>query len=139
MPRCGNNVKKKRKKKDGIIERIRRLPLSILVIGLIAGLIGILIVLSFLSGLTSADRDEFLNDGMFYSFLGLGIILLALSYLLLSGKYKLSSKELDERMKRHPNLTCENCGRMPSLGIDYDGGSKTLYGNKCPYCGHRLY
>ncbi len=131
--------KKRRKKKDGIIERIRRLPFSIIVIGLIAGLIGILIVLSCLSGLTSAERDQFLNDGMFYSFLGLGIILLVSSFFLLSGKYKLSSEELDERMKRHPNLVCENCGRMPSLGIDYDGGSKTLYGNRCPYCGHRMF
>ena len=131
--------KKRRKKKDGTIKRIKRIPFSIIVVGLIAGLIGSLIVLSCLSGLRSADREQFLNDGMFYSFLGFGIILLVLSYFLLSGKYKLSSKELDERAKRHPNLTCKNCGQMPTLYIDYEGGSKTLYGNRCPYCGHRLY
>ncbi|MHA2400305.1 MAG: hypothetical protein ACXADU_15635 [Promethearchaeota archaeon] len=64
---------------------------------------------------------------------------MTLSYVLLSGKYKLSQKELEERRKREPDLSCKNCGRTPSLGIDYEGGSKTLYGNRCPYCGRRMY
>lgn len=131
--------KKKRKKKRGIIERMKRLPFSIVFIGLIAGLGGIVIVVSCLSALTSADRDQFLRTGMFYAFFGFGILLLVFSYFLLSGRYILSQKEKSERVKRQPDLMCRNCGQRPTLHIDEEGGSKTLYGNRCPYCGHRLF
>jgi hypothetical protein len=131
--------KKKGKKKKGIIERMKRLPFSIVLIGLISGLIGCVIVYSCLTALTSADRDQFLNAGMFYAFFGFGIMLLVFSYFLLSGKYKLSLKEKSERAKRQPDLMCKNCGQRPTLYIDDEGGSKTLYGNRCPYCGHRLF
>ena len=132
-------IRKLRRKKKRVIKRIKELPASIKVVGLLTGLVGSVFLLSCILGLTSTYGLRYLQDTMFYMILGMSIILLALSYLLLSGKYKLSKRELRKRAERKPDLVCENCGRSPSLGIDYDGGTKTLYGNRCPYCGHRLF
>lgn len=128
-------MKKKKKRK----KKIKKLPFSILVVGMISALVGITLMLSSIFGLISTYGPKYLQEPMFYTILGMGILLFALSYILLTGKYKLSRKELRERGKRHPKLTCKHCGRTPSLGIDYEGGTKTIYGNHCPYCGHRLY
>jgi len=118
---------------------IKRIPLSILLVGSISGLVGCLLIFSFILGVASPEGLLYLRDSAFYALLGMGILLLLLSWLLLTGKYKLSSKELKERAKRRPDLVCKNCGQMPALHIDDEGGSKTLYGNRCPYCGHRLF
>jgi DNA-directed RNA polymerase subunit RPC12/RpoP len=125
--------------KKQLFKRFKEIPASVIIVGLLSGLIGGVFLLSCILGLTTTYGLEYLQNTMFYMILGMGIILSALSYLLLSGKYKLSTRELRERGKREPDLVCINCGRSPSLGIDDDGGRKALYGNRCPYCGHRMF
>lgn len=129
----------KKSLKKRIIRWVKRISVSILLVGIVSGAVGCLLIFSFILGVASPDRTQYLRDSMFYVLPGMGILLLLLSWLLLTGKHKLSSKELKERAKRRPDLVCKNCGQMPTLHIDYDGGSKTLYGNRCPYCGHRLF
>jgi hypothetical protein len=126
-------------KKKQLFKRIKEIPASIIVVGLLSGLIGSVFLLSCIWGLTTTHGLKYLQDTMLYIILGMGILLLALSYLLLSGKYKLSRRELRKRGKREPDLVCKNCGMSPSLGIDYEAGRKTLYGNRCPSCGHRMF